>query len=738
MSPRLLICMLVVCIGCRGRDDLDGRRRPIPGLSERGQEYALVGDDTRTVLDFASNRAAASVHADGTLVIECGTADMAKYVEGSYRSPWYLSADDGGQRAALLSGLAGELYLPIDADPGGVTRASDGSLRISLRARAAAKRQLVSVFLNEKRLGDIAMSETAWQTYSIRAPQATVLPGENKLRFYFRHAGELDGKHTAAAIQRIGVGMSDVPATAVLTSDSVIRGKKSLSALRVAHAARISFYTQVPVGRPALVFAAAGKGTDLAVRVAGGRGSATQAGAEEVWHGQGTDQWSEARVELGQWAGEVVRIDFVSNAPADWGRPQLVVPASARPAPRWTGPPADHVIVWAVSALRADRLAGTIVPTPAMARLVARGIRFTGAYAAAAQPGAAHVAMLAGVSPQGGAVPPGARTLGERFSEAGYTTALVSGNGFVNDEAGFARGFAVYRNPMRHRHPFRAHVLWQQARRVLQKNKDGRTFTYVSTVEPHLPYNPSAESLAAEWDHGPMRFEPTRTIALSEAVAAGTQQLSREEQSYVEALYNAEVRDADAAFGEMLADLDQLGITERTAVVLVADHGEELWERGGFGHGRTLYEEVLHVPLVIAPPGSSRAVVAQDDVTLVDLYATVLGLAGITAGSESQGKSMLGEPSLLPTPVFSYLSNTARGLKLGRYKLIVPLRGSTELYDLVADPGERTNLAGSRPIIERYMRTVFGIGVAYQAAWSQRRWGAANNMSPAFAADHGL
>jgi arylsulfatase A-like enzyme len=236
-----------------------------------------------------------------------------------------------------------------------------------------------------------------------------------------------------------------------------------------------------------------------------------------------------------------------------------------------------------------------------------------------------------------------------------------------------------------------------------------------------------------------MRFAPTDTIALSDAVLAGKEALSREEQSYIQALYNAEIRDADAAFAQMLADLDELGVTGRTAVILAGDHGEELWERGGFGHGSHLYQEVLHVPLVVAPPAMRAPVVVERDVSLVDVYATALDLAGITAGPHSQGTSLVGQAAgSLPRPVFAYLPGRARSLKLGRYKLIVPLRGQHQLFDLITDPDERKNLMDTSPIAARYMRNVFGIGVAYQSAWSRSRWGTASNMSPAFAADHGL
>lgn len=776
-------CALVLAAGCQGRDDLDGSRRPVAGLPPPGQTYALALGDARPVFDLFDNRAAAVVHDDGALVIECGTADMVKYVEGAYRSPWHLHARHQGQRTALVAGLAGELYLPIDADPGGAgTNADAAGLTVSLWARPAKAKQLVSVFLNERRLGDIAMPETSWQSHRIQVPAGIAKPGENKLRFYFRHTAEIDGVRTAAAIARVRVGApgaADAMAAPALVAGPVTREGGRLDALQVARPSRLSFYLAVPAQAPALVFAHAAPAretpapagapaaspapaTQLSVHVA-----TSQAPATRVWQAQAGAAWADARVDLAAYAGQVVRIDLASDGAADWGRPQLVTgaptpagPAEPQPPPRAqatqaTAPPAagapavrpapgaaSHIIVWVVSALRADRVFGAAVPTPGFTALAERGLGFLHAVTAAPVPGAAHVAMLTGRHPRGSEMPADIATLAERLSQGGFVTALISGNGFINDEVGFARGFSVYENPMRRRHPFHARVLWQRARRLLQRHADGRTFLYIVTVEPHLPYRPSPESLAAEWDRGPMRFEPTDTIALAESVAAGKATLTPEEQTYVEALYDATVRDADAAFAAMLADLEQLGVADRTSVILVSDHGEELWERGGFGHGRHLHQEALRVPLVIATPrgasGTGRTV--ERAVTLLDLFPTVLALAGLPVDPQAQGENLL-EPASEPElarPLFANLPGQGRSLELAGYKLVVPMQGPQRLYHLDADPGEQRDRFAELPLVARYLRNVFGIGVAYEQVWSRKRWGHPGNVRAAFAADHGL
>lgn len=721
-------------------------------MTEHGQEHTLSTDTRVPVFDFFDNRAAAMVYIDGALRIDCGTADFAKYAEAAYRSPWELAVEDGKERVSLIPGLGAELYLPIDEDDGGVARERDGGVRIQFRARAAKKGQLVSVFLNEARLGDVPMPGDEWKSYSIAAPADAIAVGENKLRFYFRHAGEIAGQHTAAAFSRIAVGRASPDRLRVgVRAEATTRGGLRMSALTVPGQARLSYTLRVPTQRPELLFAVAGKGAEAKVQIAG----ASSGGAAAVWQGTAGSEWGEQRVDLSAHAGEVTRIDFVSSGEVSWGRPQLL--AGEAPARGGGGDdaqtddqrkPADHVIVWVVASLRDDRFAGREVPTPAFARFAEHGIRFTSLTSASPSPGPAHVALLTGAYPRGRRIGPRAHTIAERFRQAGFATAMISGNGFINDEDGFSKGFDTYINPLRERQPYGARILWQKARRVLSRHKDGHAFIYVATSEPHLPYTPSEESLAAEWSGPPARFEPAMTARISEDLRAGKEHLTREEQAYVKALYNAEVRDANAAFATMLADLAKLGVADRTAIVVVGDHGEELFERGYFGHGSDLYQEVLHVPLVVAPAGMSAGMTVDTDVELVDVYATTLDLAGIAVDPASQGRSLLplADPRhpdavwarLMPNPTGAELLNWGRALKLGRYKFIVPLRGPHELFDLERDPGEVDNLMGSVPLVERYVRNVFGIAMTYRNVWSRRRWGPPDAVTAAFAADQGL
>jgi arylsulfatase A-like enzyme len=716
---------------CGGRDDLDGRRAPVPGLEERGPAWELPLGTRRADWSLYDNRASAGVYLDEALHIDCGTVDFAKYAEGAYRSPWHLGVSDGGVRAALVDGLAGELYVPIDHDAGGVYRDADGEVRIAMYVRAAAPKQLVSVFLNEHKLGDLAMPGTEWSWHGLTAPASAVRDGENKLRFYFRHAGDVGGVRTAAAFARIAVGgRRPVPGkqlTPPLIAGDVTRPGGRLAALTVDRASRLSFTARIPGAGPALVFAPAGEGGAIHVRVDGA----------ERWSGTAGADWVPVTVELDAHAGKLARIDLVSDGPVHWGNPVLATTAAAPPARTGAAvPPADHIIVWTVSSLRADRIRDASTPT--FARLAREGAAFRRFVAAAPMPGPAHVALLTGRYPQGASLPEGAVTLGSRLAAAGYTTALISGNGFVNDETGFAQGFNHYLNPMRLRRPHGGRVLWQEARKVLARNTGGRTFLYVATAEPHLPWTPSEAAFAAEYAGPPSRFDPARTAELSSQVAAGSERLTADERAWLRALYDAEVRDADDALATVLEDLVELDIADRTAIVVVGDHGEELFERGSFGHGDALFQEQLAAPLILWYPGAVEPRAVESVVDAVDVYTTVLDLAGISANPEAQGASLLPVVDPPASTAFAHLPDHGRVAIAGRYKLVVPRTGPHQLYDLVADPRERENLMGTMPTAERYLRNLFGLHAALEPAWQTRRWGTPANLAPAFAADHGL
>lgn len=189
---------------------------------------------------------------------------------------------------------------------------------------------------------------------------------------------------------------------------------------------------------------------------------------------------------------------------------------------------------------------------------------------------------------------------------------------------------------------------------------------------------------------------------------------SAETVSRLEKLYNGEVAYTDSAVGKFLEGLADRGLEDKTAVVLTVDHGEEFLDHGGFEHGHTLYNELLHVPLVIRRPGHTGArlpaagekspVRIGQAVRSIDIAPTMCEMGGIEASKDFIGESLVGMcdgHKCDERVVFgggnmwgpSMMAFCAGGIKL----IVKGHRDGVELYDLQTDPAEKENLAVRRP-----------------------------------------
>ena len=184
--------------------------------------------------------------------------------------------------------------------------------------------------------------------------------------------------------------------------------------------------------------------------------------------------------------------------------------------------------------------------------------------------------------------------------------------------------------------------------------------------------------------------------------------------------YDGEIAFADQWFGKILDALDKDGLSDRTMVVVLADHGEafgvhRVAGQKMFFHGQTLYDELLRVPLVIHLPGVPAARV-DDPVALIDVAPTVLDALGVAVPAAMEGRSliprMLGQTlapralyaQMLPAPSWNH-KWMAMISPDGRYKLIYRMSDSRfELYDLNSDPEEKRDLYSAQPALAAKMR----------------------------------
>ncbi len=282
-------------------------------------------------------------------------------------------------------------------------------------------------------------------------------------------------------------------------------------------------------------------------------------------------------------------------------------------------------------------------------------------------------------------------TLASRFAAAGYVTAFFSTNVQLISGRNFDQGFDHYDLPMSKDLADEDgdgipddHVILRRAREWIEQHRDQRFFAWIHFLSPHSPYTYREESrhFYDETYRGPFERATGHTFKID----------SEADLRRVRDLYDGEVFYADRLFAALEKTVERLSLQERTVIVVTADHGEEFLEHGDVQH-RSLYEEVLRIPLIIDLPGvagGSRTAIRYSN---VDLLPTLAHVAALELEFEVDGVSLAAphDPQRLLV-----VSDDARiAVTRDSLKLIVSCRrdSAAELYDLAQDSAERHNLA---------------------------------------------
>jgi choline-sulfatase len=726
----------------------------------------------RTAMDLLANRIHASSHRDGHLVIEAGGADFYKYADGGWKTSWFLDDKDEGQPAALVAGLSGQMFVPLDGDADGAgaggVEAATANATLAFTVRPLAPKQKLSLFVNEKAAGTLDL-EPARKRYEVPVPAALLRPGENRLRFTFKAAGNAGtgskakaktARRSAAAVFDVSLGPEAAgpppPPEGARVREVALAGtrKRAVTITTAAgKASRLSYYLQPPAGSSLVlaIGAEATAGVRAVVRVAID-GQPPKQLLDVVAGGK----WTDVTLPLGAAAGQAARIDLVSRGGTVlWAEPRLVVDAPPPPSP--APAPAtkiEHMFVWMVDTLRADKVRvynpKTRVETPNYDAFAADATRFAWAQVPGTWSLPSHASLLTGVYPSvhkatahEGRLAAEVPFIAEELKKKGFKTAIFSSNGYVSGKWGFERGWDAYRNFIRENMPNGADHLWKTAKTWVVANQKSPQFVYLATVEPHVIYNPKPQFLAKYWKKpykGPIK--PNQSGVQLGLIKSGKLKVTDNDHAYLEALHDAEITQSDAAFATFIADLKTAGLYDKSVVIVVSDHGDEFNEHGGLGHGHSVYQELTRIPLIIRAPGLLPVGrVVEGDVEVMDLYPTMLQLLGQTAGDDIQGSSLVSlawdEVGQTPRAALTMDGQASRGLKVARYRLVAA-SGKLELYDEIDDRLEQKDVAGARPIALRQMRGVLGLLHPYESRWSKTRWGTAANITAAAAKDLGL
>ena len=386
-------------------------------------------------------------------------------------------------------------------------------------------------------------------------------------------------------------------------------------------------------------------------------------------------------------------------------------------------PPPPNLLVIVIDAQRADHLSsyGYGRPTsPGLDAFFARGVRFTDAIAASNRTSTSMASFWTGQLPlrhgvfrRGDVLREHFATLGELLGERGYRTAAWCPNPSLDRKLGHSQGWQSYDDDIMEDTGGPEWQRWETATAInaaalpwITEKPQQPFLAWLHYRDVHGPYVPPPpyDTMFPATTKRPMT--PTEVAARPGYLTIAGD--GNDLQYYV-SRYDGDTRYADQKITELLGELERRGVLANTVVVITADHGEAFLEHGQWNHDETLYEEEVHIPLVIVRPGTRPRVVDRV-VSSLDLFPTLLELAGAPP-VPSDGQSLVplldgDDAGYQRTRAFSQSrgrwGSVQQATRDARWKAVfndswaawflgVPI----ELYDLHADPGQKRNLAGT-------------------------------------------
>ncbi len=683
----------------------------------------------RVRYDLAAHLPRAELRHGDTLVIDFGTPGAAKYTLGGWRTRVGDDVRDGEVTASAIENVTGFVLAPSDRD---------GPLAIELHARAAADGR-ATVYVGGQTLGHATLPTAEYGSATVVLPAEAVHRGENIVQLRVPRTGSVAGVGSAGVlIDWMRVGPEGDPHAGVPPPSpaELATGEGSARALVIPDGWSLGYAMEVPAGAR-LRGRLRGTGTLEVVAVRDGAPDASLGAIAASSEG------AEVDLALTSVEGSIVRLDLRARG----GTPRFTTPAvvtldGTPPRPR---PHVRNVIVYLTDTLRADKLRpyrpATRVRTPRLDAWAHGAAVLTRGHGQENWTKPSVATLLSGLYPwehhatsEEAVVPGDVDLISERLGREGFHTGAFVANGFCSDRFGFRQGWRTFRNyvreGLRNQAEFVAHDVldWLDHRPA-----DRPFFLYVHTVDPHVPYMPPSAELAL---YDPLPYEGVvdfgRDRELLEHVKSGSLTLGERDREHLEALYDGEISYHDTHFGGIVDGLASRGLADDTMVVFTADHGEEFWDHGSVGHGHSVFEELIHVPLIVRIPGvtdgSSEDARVDEVVGLVDVLPTLYEAMGRPIPSDLSGQSflpeLLGEASDAPRAAVTGFMEGWRAINVGRLKLVQRTERTVLLYDTTDDPGELHDLAADRPIAVRYARGLLGLYLAGVEHGSHRTIGA--------------
>ncbi|MFT7464135.1 MAG: arylsulfatase A-like enzyme [Pseudohongiellaceae bacterium] len=387
---------------------------------------------------------------------------------------------------------------------------------------------------------------------------------------------------------------------------------------------------------------------------------------------------------------------------------------------RLPDPQRPDVIMFVADTFRADDLDHPGL-TPQLDAFAKTAQRFTQARSPSTWTLPSVASLLYGVHPgQHGGVDRSrhpsspAATLAETFAAAGYRTVAVTDSAFVSRRYGLDRGFEWFQELHQGSLPTTLEVAEQ-----LLDADDGRPLLLmVHSYHTHTPYLPSDATRAAlqeqlgipKGQHDFLWFEAALAKLEADAMALGkkTDDIDTRAAALAPSLANlrlATVRELDTSFGQLLELLEERSLADDAIILFTSDHGDAFHEHGFFFHGRTVFDELLRVPLIVRAPSLEPALVAAP-VSLVDIAPTLTQLAGLSVDPLWSGPSLIDPqpgryvysfnwPDADSAPMMSVVANSLKIMAKSDPEALATGQ-VISVFDLLKDPGEKHNLAAEQ------------------------------------------
>jgi arylsulfatase A-like enzyme len=420
-----------------------------------------------------------------------------------------------------------------------------------------------------------------------------------------------------------------------------------------------------------------------------------------------------------------------------------------------------NIVLISIDALRADRLGlygNDPAVSPRIDALAGQGLAFRQAIAQGASTVPSVSSFMTSLYPTELGIITGRQwgldamraTLAEALQVAGYRTQAYVTNGHLVPANGYDQGFDGYVGPepgrpygldrlraetviaglaCRHSDPqpnvlcrlfdagyrllFDRFLVMENeggrvndlARRFIRLHSDEQFFLWLHYMEPHAAYRPPEafgelpSSVDANREEFLRAWQPSnKTVPIA---------LRDDDVTALVALYDGEILAVDGWVGGIWDEIEAQGLADRTLLVITADHGDEFGEHDEYGHGHTVYQDLVWVPLIfVGSPVAGQGRVVETPVPLLDIVPTFLDVAGAPLPEPIRGQTLLpvlqgqepaGQPIYSECPA-RRSSYDDKAMRVGPFKLVYNVKlDRAELYDLQADPGEQSDLAAAQP-----------------------------------------